>query len=147
MTVDGPTPSPAPRTPALAGVAVLVIEDHDDSRDALGQIMEAHGAKVSGARDGAEGLALACLNPPDVILCDLVMPQMDGFGLLRRLRQVAALRETPVIAISGLGTESDRARTLAAGFVAHLLKPVDFETMVRAVARAVRVARQARSAR
>jgi CheY-like chemotaxis protein len=145
MTVDGPTPSPVSRRPALSGVAVLVVEDHDDSRDAVCRIMEAQGAQVSGAADGAEGLALACLNPPDVILCDLVMPRMDGFGLLRRLRQVAALRQTPVIAISGLGAESDRARTLAAGFEAHLVKPIDFDTMVRAVARVVRLVRRARS--
>ncbi len=147
MTTGGPTPSPVARMRALAGVAVLVVEDHDDSRDALCQVMEAQGAKVSGARDAAEGLALACLSPPDVILCDLVMPCMDGFGLLRRLRQVAALRETPVIAISGLGTESDRARTLAAGFEAHLLKPIDFDTTVRAVARVARSARRAHPSR
>jgi two-component system, sensor histidine kinase len=121
--------------PDLKGFSVLIVEDHDDSRDAMRQIVESLGATVLAASGGPEALSLTAKATPDVILCDLVMPGMDGFELMTRLRQRPKLRRTPVVALSGLGSDVDQAHTAAAGFAIHLVKPVDFDAVAAALGR------------
>jgi CheY-like chemotaxis protein len=105
----------------LAGLRILVIDDHADSREALQLVLEAFGATVATARSAPGGLAVTALNPLDVILCDLQMPGMDGFRFLARLRA----RPGPQIRVVALTGEDDRARTIGAGFDGHLVKPFD----------------------
>jgi CheY-like chemotaxis protein len=120
----------------LDGLTVLIIEDYPDSRDALRQVLASAGAQVLEAEHGGIALQLLGTTRPDVILCDLRMPYMDGFDFMRRFRGGWPRTPVPVIAITALGDGLPVLReTLAAGFDAHLAKPFDFDTVVAAVAR------------
>src|SRR5438477_9799633 len=113
----------------LAGVSVLIIEDHADSRELLREIIASFGANVVVAEDGREGLRTVGWVKPDLILCDLRMPGLDGFGFLDTLRHHPALSRTPVIAVTALGSDADVRRTFDAGFNGHITKPIDFQTI------------------
>jgi two-component system CheB/CheR fusion protein len=121
--------------PRFAGFTVLVVEDHADSRAMLRQMLEALGARVLVAEDGQQALGLMAEDQADLILCDLLMPWMDGFTLIQRLRAVPRWRNARIIALTGLGYESDYQRTWEAGFDGHIVKPVDFETLSEALER------------
>jgi CheY-like chemotaxis protein len=96
VTLPAVLPSPKPATPepriAIASRRVLIVEDNDDTRQMLHQVLVFSGHDVREARDGAEGLAASQGDAPDLVVCDLFMPEMDGLvllGALRRLRPVA----------------------------------------------------------
>jgi CheY-like chemotaxis protein len=116
-------------SPALAGVRILVIEDHEDSRDALRQVLQYFGATVTAVGSGYEALELAVLEPPQLVLCDLRMPGMDGFAVLEGLRALLPDHPIRAVAVSGFGSDEDRRRTREAGFDGHLVKPVDFDAL------------------
>jgi CheY-like chemotaxis protein len=103
--------------------SILMIEDDADTREVLQLSLEAEGQRVAVAADGAEGLALAATTRPDVVLVDLGLPGLDGFEVARRIRDVLG-DEVRLIALTGHGRSEDRRRTAAAGFDAHLLKPI-----------------------
>lgn len=115
---------------AVKGATVLVLEDHADSRELLRRILRSLGADVLLAADGRQGLQrVADHGPPDLILCDLRMPGLDGFAFLERLRQDPAAARVPVIAVTALGDDRALQRTWAAGFDGHLTKPIDYDTI------------------
>lgn len=120
-------PGPVPGLPNLTGFAILVVEDHADSRELLRQVLEPLGARVVLAANGYDALAVLRNEPrpPDVILCDLLMPAMDGLSLVRRLQQEPEWRSIPVVAVTALGQLADYIMTWTHGFQAHLTKPVD----------------------
>ena len=122
--------------PALEGVSVLLVEDNEDLRDLLGIWLESVGARVQQAANGLEALTSVRQSVPDVIICDLHMPGMDGCGFVEHMRRELEL-DVPVIALTG--SESERAlfRTLDAGFRGHLLKPVTREALVAQIGRAL----------
>jgi CheY-like chemotaxis protein len=136
---DAETAAPMPNGDArpFAGVRILVIEDHADSRDALLQVLEVLGATVHAAGNGGDALAIAEQKPPHLVLCDLRLPGMDGFALLAALRALSSPTPIRVVAITGLGREDDLERTRAAGFDGHLVKPVDYDLLVRTLRRAL----------
>jgi CheY-like chemotaxis protein len=113
----------------LRGVSVLIVEDDPDSRDMMQQVVESFGASVAVAADGRAALRIAAWMRPDLILCDLRMPVIDGFGFIDRLRHDANLSRTAVLAVTALGSEADIRRTWEAGFDGHLVKPVDYGTI------------------
>jgi len=119
----------------LRGVSVLVVEDHPDSRELLREIVESFGATVVVAGDGEDALRKVARVRPGLVLCDLRMPLLDGFGFIDRLRRDPALSRTPVIAVTALGTETDVMRTWQAGFNGHLVKPIDYGTIAAQLAR------------
>jgi CheY-like chemotaxis protein len=121
-------PSPAGD---LAGVHVLVVEDDADSRAATQLMLEARGARVLVAEDGAAALRV-CESAPrlHVIVSDLGMPNVDGFELARRLRADPRSESVPIVALTGRGRDLDHLRTLEAGFTAHVQKPADPEVLV-----------------
>jgi signal transduction histidine kinase/CheY-like chemotaxis protein len=121
-----------PYEQALAGLSIMLVEDSDDARDALAILLGFLGARVSAARDGREGLAMAAASVPDIVLCDLRMPRMDGYEFIRELRRLP--HPPPVIAMSGLVSDADRDRTREAGFMAHIAKPFDEAAIIAAVA-------------
>lgn len=114
---------------------MLIIEDHDDSRDALRQFVESLGAIVIEARDGREALERLAMARPDVILCDLLMPGLDGFGFCQRLRLDPRYSKIPVVAVTALSHDLDYLKTLETGFDAHVSKPVDHEDLAAVLAR------------
>ena len=113
----------------LSGVTVLIVEDHPDSRDMLRQVVESFGASVAVAADGRQALRVTSWMKPDLILCDLRMPVIDGFGFIDRLRHDPNLSRTAVLAVTALGSDADIKRTWEAGFDGHLVKPIDYETI------------------
>jgi CheY-like chemotaxis protein len=142
--LDFATPAPQARAadaspgPALAGLCVLVVEDAADARESLQALLQLLGAKVSVVHDGREALdVMARELSPDVVLCDLLMPNLDGFEFMRELDARSAPPHPPVIAVSGLASEESRERALQAGFEGHIKKPYDEAAVVAAVGAAL----------
>jgi two-component system CheB/CheR fusion protein len=109
---------------ALDGVTVLVVEDDDLTRETTRRLLRSLGADVVEARDGAEGLSELERGRPDLVLCDVLMPGVDGIEFARRVRQDPRHRDIPLLALTGLDAPADFLRTWAARFDAHLTKPV-----------------------
>jgi len=124
---------------------VLVVDDIPDVAEGLAEVLRVHGHEVAVAHDSAEALAVAAHFDFDVALLDLGLPVMDGCELARHLR--ADGRRGSLVAVTGYGQESDRARTLDAGFCEHLTKPVQPERLLAAVEAQPRVERDAEPVR
>jgi signal transduction histidine kinase/CheY-like chemotaxis protein len=103
---------------------ILIVEDNEDSRELLASMLARLGHCVSVAADGLEGVEAALSKRPRVILIDIGLPALDGYGVARRVRPALG-REVYLIALTGYGQPEDRARALEAGFDVHLTKPVD----------------------
>jgi signal transduction histidine kinase len=113
---------------------ILVIEDNDDAREMLHATLALNGHAVSEARDGASGVALAARDPPDIVLVDIGLPDIDGYEVARRLRALPARRRMALVALTGYGQPDDQRRAYDAGFDAHLTKPVPPERLKQALA-------------
>lgn len=114
---------------------VLTIEDQADIRRLIRMTLEFKGYRVLEAGDGAEGLALARRERPDLILLDVMMPGVDGLSVSRSLAADAVLGRTPVIMLSALGTAEDHQAGLATGARAYLVKPFSPWQLLELVAR------------
>jgi CheY-like chemotaxis protein len=108
------------------GITVLIVEDHDDTREVLRRLLEDEGVRVLEARDGREALRILTTVTPHVVLCDLQMPGMDGFTFIDRLQKDAKLCRLRVVALTGQTSHADLLRCWEAGFAGHLAKPVDY---------------------
>lgn len=125
---------PPPDEPGTARApVVLIAEDHEDSRDALRTLLDAFGYRVLEAENGRRAVELAVAEKPDLILMDMMMPQVDGFQATREIRQVEGLRGVPIVALTAM--EGARERVLQAGCDDMVAKPLD----VRAFLERVRV--------
>jgi len=125
------------RATAGEGRKVLVIEDNQDSADSLCALLEFWGHQVAVAYDGASGLARARDFRPDIILCDLGLPDgLDGYAVARALRQDTVTASTYLVALSGYGQPEDKRRAREAGFDAHLTKPADLQVLERILSQA-----------
>jgi CheY-like chemotaxis protein len=103
---------------------VLVVDDDRDIRYILRQWLENLGALVREANDGLDALAQVERSRPDLIICDVAMPRLDGCRVVERLKADPALARIPVIALTGLDAPDTVLRTLEAGFDGHLVKPI-----------------------
>jgi CheY-like chemotaxis protein len=113
---------------------ILLVEDHDDSRDAFGQILASLGHRVLLAATGRDALQIVATERPDLVLCDLRMPGMDGYDFMAALRAQDKLPELTVIAVTGSAPEPATLTHLqAAGFASHLTKPLDYDAIVGAL--------------
>jgi two-component system cell cycle response regulator DivK len=109
---------------------ILVIDDDLMNLDMISQRLELRGYYVVGAVDGIQGLELANAEPPDLILMDVNLPEMDGWEATRRLKTEWKTRHIPVIALTAHAMASDRSKALEAGCDEYESKPVDFERLV-----------------
>jgi CheY-like chemotaxis protein len=120
--------------PEARRLRILVVEDHRDSARTLRILLVHGGHEVALAYTGKEGVAAAREWRPDVVLCDLGLPEMDGFEVARTLRRQPETAGCRLIAISGYGQEGDRRRCKEVGFDLHLTKPVDPGELQRVLA-------------
>jgi signal transduction histidine kinase len=108
---------------------VLVVDDNVDSADSMAELLRVWGHEVQAVHNGSEALAAAPGFRPEVALLDIDMPDMSGYELARQLRTRDGLSGTVFVALTGYGQDEDRRRSAEAGFRAHLVKPVDPETL------------------
>jgi ABC-type amino acid transport substrate-binding protein/nitrogen-specific signal transduction histidine kinase/ActR/RegA family two-component response regulator len=130
----------AARVAPAQGRSILLVEDNPDSRQTLAEVLALHGHRVEVAADGASGIAKARALRPDVVLCDIGLPDIDGYAVAQALRSDPNLRSAYLVALSGYAQPRDRRRASEAGFDAHLAKPADLEELARIVASAGREA-------
>jgi len=119
----------------FSDLTIVVVEDHEDARRYLGLFLDRLGANVLLARNAFEGLEAIKNNHPNLVVSDISMPGMDGFGLLREIRALGpdAGGSVPVIAMTAHITHADRARVLNAGFQAYLPKPFTPDKLVETI--------------
>jgi PAS domain S-box-containing protein len=122
--------------PSLDGLAILVIDDQEYTRDVVAAILRRTRAVVHTAASVREGLLLFRRTEPHVVVCDIAMPEEDGYVFLREIRaRPDASRTTPILALTAFGRPEDRVLALDAGFDAYLKKPVDPTELAEAVQR------------
>jgi CheY-like chemotaxis protein len=109
---------------------VLIIEDNRDAANTMQRVLKVCGYRTSVAYDGNEGVAMARSVKPDVILCDIGLPEMDGYAVAKTLRTDADTAKARLIAVTGYGTAEDREKSREAGFDSHMVKPVDLNALL-----------------
>ena len=119
----------------LEGVKVVVVEDDQDSRELLAELLAEAGAQVQAAESAASGFAAFNAFRPDLLISDIGMPDEDGHSLARRIRASEAPDDgrTPLIALTAFTRAQDRERTKESGFDLHLPKPVEIDTLLDSV--------------
>src|SRR6266446_1854476 len=115
------------------GRRVAVVEDNEDARRALTDLLEGMGLTVLPAADGQEALRLAAEENPEVFVVDIGLPGMSGYDLARILRELPGTQQRLLIALTGYGTAEDKKRAAEAGFDYHLTKPADVDQLYRLV--------------
>jgi CheY-like chemotaxis protein len=117
------------------GSRILVIEDNRMNLELMTYLLNAFGHETAVARDGEEGIETAMRIRPDLILCDLALPGLDGFGVANRLKGDAGFPRIPLIAVTASAMVGDREKVLARGFDGYIAKPITPETFVADVER------------
>jgi CheY-like chemotaxis protein/two-component sensor histidine kinase len=125
----------APRDGAVSARSILVVDDNEDAAELLAHGLRQRGHRVHVALDPVEALSAVRSARPDIALLDIGLPVMDGYELAAQLRTELAGSCPPLIAITGYGQENDRRRSADAGFALHLVKPVQLDALLEAVAR------------
>jgi len=108
----------------------MIAEDDDANRDLLSEMVRGWGYTVIEAQNGADALEKLVESSPDLVVCDIKMPVLDGVGFVRALRRDTRLASLPVIALTGFGTQ-DHDAIVSAGFTTYLSKPVSSELLRR----------------
>ncbi len=109
---------------------VLVVEDNEDNLLLFRFMLEETGYEVIEARDGAEGVALALQEKPDLIVMDIQLPDIDGLEATKRIRASEADSDIPIIALTSFAMAGDREKALAAGCNGYITKPINPETFI-----------------
>jgi signal transduction histidine kinase/ActR/RegA family two-component response regulator len=123
----------AARPLQLEGVSILVVDDEADSREVLAELLRQYGAQTRTAGSAEEALSEIAHRAPQVLLSDIGMPSVDGFELVRRVRELISSDEMIAMALTGLGSIHDRKRALTEGFQVCMVKPVEPDRLVEAI--------------
>lgn len=110
---------------------ILVVDDNVDAADTLQALLGMDGFDVTTAHDGLAAVAAAKAGSPDIIVMDIGMPGMDGYDAARMIRQEPGAEKILLIALTGWGESTDKNRASQAGFDHHLVKPVDYEMLIK----------------
>jgi CheY-like chemotaxis protein len=113
---------------------VLIIEDNHATADSLRLLLDLRGHEVRVAYDGLAGVLAAREQPPDVVLCDIGLPGLDGYGVAAALRDHPATAAARLIAITAYGSDEARRRSQQVGFDRHFVKPVDPQVLLAMLA-------------
>ncbi len=109
---------------------ILVVEDNAANMELVCYLLAFNGYTVLQARDGVQGLEMAVLHRPDLIICDLQMPLLDGYQLLSQLRENPATADAVIVAVTAFSMPNDRQMVMTAGFDGYLSKPIEPENFV-----------------
>ncbi len=108
---------------------ILYIEDNPDNRMLVRRVLQVEGYTIFEAVDGNEGLAKAAELQPDLILMDINLPELDGYEVTARLKQLPGMSRVPIIAVTANVMKGDREKTLAAGCDGYIQKPIDIDLL------------------
>jgi two-component system cell cycle response regulator len=114
-------------------IRILIIEDHVPNLELIAYLLTAFGHTVLEATDGRSGLEMAEREAPDLIICDIQLPDINGYEIASRLKQDVRMRDIPLVAITALAMIGERERALQAGFNGYISKPITPETFVAEV--------------
>jgi CheY-like chemotaxis protein len=131
-------PSPARVDHPTRGLSILLVEDNEDARESLALILTLNDHSVSAVATGRRGVEAASTHPPDVVICDIGLPDLTGFEVIHAIRANQQAAGIFAIALTGYAQADDREQALAAGFDAHLPKPPRFDELDRLLAEAAR---------
>jgi two-component system CheB/CheR fusion protein len=127
-TVAGRAPDDA--QPEIAGLRVLLVDDVEDAVMVMQSLLEIYGADVRVATTARQALDILSRENVELLVSDISMPDMDGYGLLREVRKMPRYATLPAVAVTGLGREQDIATAREAGFSAHLGKPLEVDRLL-----------------
>jgi two-component system alkaline phosphatase synthesis response regulator PhoP len=119
---------------------VVIIEDEREAAELFAEMMRVSGYSVSLATNSKEGLALLQRTRPDVVVLDIMMPDISGMDVLKTMRAIPHLKDVPVVIVSAKSTPADIRNGLAAGAQVYLTKPVGFQELKTAVAKVLQIA-------
>ena len=119
----------------VASPRILYIEDNADNRMLVKRVLEAEGYTIVAAPDAHEGLRMALVEQPDLILMDINLPEVDGYTITARIKASPGMESVKVIALTANVMKGDREKTLAAGCDGYIQKPIDVDALPKQIAR------------
>jgi two-component system cell cycle response regulator DivK len=122
----------------MGAATILYIEDNTDNRTLVRRVLQIEGYQVVEAESGFRAFEILRTEIPDLVLMDINLPDMDGYEITTRLKQMPALAKVPVIAMTANVMKGDREKTLAAGCDGYISKPIDIDTLPGQIARFLR---------
>jgi CheY-like chemotaxis protein len=135
LSTDAAAHAQAPVAPAVPRRRILIVDDNTDVARSLAMLLELDDHEVDAVQSSQQALERAPIFRPDVVLLDIGLPDLDGYELAPRLRALPGMQHLRLVALTGYGQAEDRRRGQAAGFDAHLVKPVDVATLQRTLGR------------
>ncbi|HKS09426.1 MAG TPA: response regulator [Pyrinomonadaceae bacterium] len=114
---------------SLKDLSVLIVEDSEDTLKLLSTMFSQEGARVVQASSATEALDAASSNPPDIVISDIGMPDVDGYEFLQQLKQIPGMDGVPAIAISGYASDEDRRKAMSVGYLALMPKPINVDAL------------------
>jgi len=114
---------------------ILYVEDNYDNRMLVRRVLEAEGYRVIEAEDGVQGIEHLLSQTPDLVLMDINLPEIDGYEVTKRFKQLPSMDKVPVIAMTANVMKGDREKTLAAGCDGYIPKPIDIDALPDQIAR------------
>jgi two-component system, sensor histidine kinase len=115
-------------------LVIALIDDNPDIRETMSELLSSWGHRVEVASDGLAGVELISRCRPDLAIVDIGLPKLDGYGVATEVRRRLGKGQTRLVAVSGYGQEADRKRSMEVGFDAHLVKPVDVDSILHLLA-------------
>src|ERR1700760_1751005 len=115
---------------------VLIVDDNEDAANSLAIILQLGGHQTVSVYTAVDALQRAAVFRPDVVLLDIGLPEMDGYEVAQKMRELPGLRDVRLVAVTGYGRSDDRIRARDAGFDEHLTKPVEYAVLERTLERA-----------
>ncbi|GAB4532550.1 MAG: response regulator [Anaerolineae bacterium] len=119
-------------------MTILYVEDNFDNRMLVRRVLEAEGYRVIEAENGNQGIEKLQSEIPDLVLMDINLPEVDGYEVTKRLKQLPAMAKVPVIAMTANVMKGDREKTLAAGCDGYIPKPIDIDSLPDQIAKFLR---------
>jgi two-component system, cell cycle response regulator DivK len=118
----------------MSASVILYVEDNHANRELVKRILEVEGYTVLEATDGQQGLNMVETHTPDLILMDINLPEMDGYMVTAKMREMATLDEVPIIALTANVMRGDREKSLNAGCDGYIRKPINIDQLPEQVA-------------